>query len=253
MIRALVRDVPSSFSQALSAAPPDPPIDPALAREQHAAYVAALRACGAEVSVLAADESCPDCCFIEDTAVVFEKTALITRPGAPSRRAETPAVEAALARDHRLVRMTGEATLEGGDCLRLGSRLYVGLSSRTNAEGCAQLAAAFPRLLVVPVELPPGVLHLKCVCSPLGEDRVALAEDSLPAQTFGGAAVVWIPAAETYASNLVAIGSHAVVAEGYPRAHQALEKAGFTLHPVPASEVRKADGSLTCQSILIVQ
>jgi dimethylargininase len=250
MIRAITRAVPNSFANALAAVPPDPPIDPVLARAQHAAYRAALQACGASVELIAADEACPDCCFIEDTAVVAGRVALITRPGAPSRRAETAAAAEALRGDHELVRLAAPATLDGGDVMRVGDSLYVGRSARTNAEAIAQLARAFPRLRVVAVDLPPNVLHLKCVCSPLGEDRIALAEGSIPAATFA-ASVVWIPAVETYAANVVAIGSHAVVAEGYPRTHEALAQAGFTLHPVPVSEVRKADGSLTCQSILV--
>jgi dimethylargininase len=249
--RALLRSIPQSFADALAAVRPEPPIDPALARVQHAAYRAALEACGADVEVIAADEACPDCCFIEDVAVVENGVALIARSGAPSRRAEAPAVAAALARlGFRLVQMTAPGTLDGGDCMRVGRTIYAGRSARTNGEGIDQLARAFPQLRVVPVELPAGVLHLKCVCSPLGSGRIALAEQSIPAAAFD-ASVVWIPAAERYASNLVAIGSHAVIAEGHPRTQEALDRAGFALHPVPASEVRKADGSLTCQSILL--
>jgi dimethylargininase len=251
MVRALLRSIPGSFARALAAVRPDPPIDPALARLQHDAYRAALEACGARVDVLAADEVCPDCCFIEDAAVVSAGIALIARSGAPSRRAEALAVATALGKTHELVQMAAPGTLDGGDCMRVGQTIYVGRSARTNAEGIAQLAGAFPELRVVPVELPANVLHLKCVCSPLGSDRIALAEESIPSKAFD-AKVVWVPAAERYAANVVAIGNHALVAEGYPRAQEALARAGFTLHPVPVSEVRKADGSLTCQSILII-
>ena len=101
----------------------------------------------------------------------------------------------------------------------------------------------------MPVDLPPTVLHLKCGVSPLGDDRIALAEGSLPASTFD-ASPVWI-LGEAYAANVVSVGRHAVVADGYPRAYEAPSRAGFTPHPVPISEVRKADGSLTCQSILL--
>jgi dimethylargininase len=247
MIRAVTRSIPASFAQALSAVPPDPAIDVALARAQHAAYCAALAACGVAVETLAIDEACPDGCFVEDTAVVVGDRALITRPGARSRRAETAAVAAALARWLDVVTMPEPATLDGGDCLRLGETLYVGRSARSNALGIARLAVL--GLRVVAVDLPPGVLHLKCVCSPLGDDRVLLAEQSIPAATFD-AAVVWVPAAETYAANAVAVGDHVIVAAGYPRTHEALAAAGFTVHAVPSSEVRKADGSLTCQSIV---
>jgi dimethylargininase len=248
MIRAITRSMPASFAHALSAAPPDPPIDLALARVQHAAYRGALAACGATVETLAADDACPDCCFVEDTAVVVGDRALITRPGAPSRRAETAAIAAALARWVEIVEMTAPATLDGGDCLRVGDTIYVGRSQRSNPEGIAQLAAL--GLRVVPVDLPPGVLHLKCVCSPLGGDRILLAERSIEPATFD-AAIVWVPAAESYAANAVAVGSHVLAADGFPRTQDALAAAGFTVHPVPCSEVRKADGSLTCQSILV--
>jgi len=252
MVRALLRSIPDSFADALAAARPEPPIDPQLARVQHAAYRAALEACGASVENLRADEGCPDCVFIEDNAVVFEGVALIALSGARSRRAETPAVEQALRRlGHEIVRMTGPGTLDGGDCLRVDRTIYVGRSARTNDDGIAQLGRALSGLRIVPVDLPARILHLKCVCSPLGMDRIALAEDSIPAAAFN-ASILWIPAAERYASNLVAIGRNAVVADGYPRTHEALAAAGFTLHPVPVSEVRKADGSLTCQSILFV-
>lgn len=247
MLHAITRSIPESFAQALSRVPPDLPIDVALARAQHAAYCAALTACGVVVETLASDEACPDGCFVEDTAIVVGDRALITRSGAPSRRPETAAVAAALARWFEIVEMTEPATLDGGDCLRLGNTLYVGRSARSNAPGIARLAVF--GLRVVAVELPPGVLHLKCVCTPLGDDRVLLAEQSIPAATFD-AEIVWVPAVETYAANAVAIGEHVIVAGGYPRTHEALVAAGFTVHAVPTSEVYKADGSLTCQSIV---
>jgi dimethylargininase len=252
-MRALMRAVPSSFVDALASARPASPIDVALAREQHAEYRAALEAIGVDVTTLDPDEACPDCCFVEDTAVVAEGLALITRPGALSRRAETEAVLAALAPALEIATTLAPATLDGGDCMRIGRTFYVGRSTRTNAAGIARLAEVFaPRgLRVVPLELPPGVLHLKCVCSPLGGDRVLLAEESLPRAMFPGADVVWAPASEAYASNVVAMGAHVLVAAEYPRTRDVLESAGFAAHPVRTSEVRKADGSLTCQSILL--
>src|SRR5262245_27318618 len=134
MIRALTRSIPASFSQALAAVPPDPPIDVALARVQHQAYGAALAACGVAIETLAADEACPDCCFIEDAAVVVGDRVLITRPGASTRRAETGAVAAALAHWLEVIEMKPPATLDGGDCMRVGDTLYVGRSARSNAE-----------------------------------------------------------------------------------------------------------------------
>lgn len=249
MIRSVIRRVPTSFPRAIARAEAASAIDVELARAQHAAYTAALAACGAHVHALDPDEELPDCCFVEDTAVIAGARALITRPGAPSRRGETAAIAAALRPHLEVVEMTAPATLDGGDCMRVGDTIYVGRSARTNAEGIAQLAAAFPQLRVVALELPPDVLHLKCVCSPLDGDRILLADDSLPASVFR-ASIIEIPANETYAANAVAIGRHVIVADGFPRTHDALVAAGFTPHPVSTSEVRKADGSLTCQSLV---
>ena len=247
-MRAVIRDLSPRFADALAANPQ--PIDVALAQQQHAAYRAALEACGVTVIRVAGDDRYPDCCFVEDTAVVAGGRALITRPGAPSRRGETEAIEHAL---HELgldiAQMFEPATLDGGDCLRLGSRIYVGKSARTNADGIASLAAAFPDFEVIALDLPAQVLHLKCVVSPLDHERVLLAEGSLAPAVFPH--VVTVPAAETYAANCVAIEGHAIIADGFPRTREAIERAGLIALPVPTSEVRKADGSLTCQSILI--
>ena len=233
--------------------PPDPPIEVARALAQHAAYTAALAACGLEVTSVPADDACPDCVFVEDTAVVAGGLALITRPGAPSRRPETPPIAAALGAWLRVVHMEAPATLDGGDVLRLGTTLYVGRSARTNAAGIARLAEVFEPhgFAVVAVDLPPSVLHLKCVCSPLAAGALLVAESSLPATTFPGAELLWVPTEETYAANAVAVDRHVVIAAEFPRTRELLDRAGYVVHPVPTTEVRKADGSLTCQSILV--
>jgi dimethylargininase len=245
-VNAIVREIPESFTRALAMTPAA--IDVALARVQHAAYREALVACGADVEVVAADEEYPDCCFVEDTAVIAHGRALITRPGAPSRRGETRAIAEVLRRYVDVVEMGEPATLDGGDCMRVGDTIYVGRSARTNADGIARLREVFGN--VVPIDMPPNVLHLKCVCSPLDDETILLAGDSIAASTFA-ARVIRVPASETYAANAVAIGKHVIVADGFPRMHEAIARAGFTPHPVPTSEVRKADGSLTCQSLIV--
>ncbi len=253
MPHAITRRVPASFVNALARESPASPIDVELARRQHDAYGKALVAAGATLVVLDADESCPDCVFVEDTAVVAAGLAVITIPGAPSRRAETPAIETALATLVEVRAMEPPATLDGGDVMRVGSTIYVGRSARTNEAGIASLAAAFtPRgLRVIPLDLPPDVLHLKCVCTPLGDDRILLAEGSLAPALFDAIHCVIVPAAETYAANVVALDHHVIVAAEYPRTLDVLVGAGFQVHPVPTTEVRKADGSLTCQSIVV--
>jgi dimethylargininase len=270
-MRALVRDVSPSFANALCATPPSPPIDLGLARRQHAAYRAALAQLGVEVVMLPASDDLPDCCFVEDTAVVADGTALVTNPGAPSRRLETRATAQALSERVDLVMMSSPATLDertqprsevatasasttldGGDVMRVGKTIFVGRSARTTDAGIARLAEVFePRgYRVVPVAMPAGVLHLKSVCAPLGDDRITLADGSIPRDAFGKVHVVHVPADETYAANCLVIGSRVLCAQGYPRTRDALATAGFTPIELDTSEFRKADGALTCLSIL---
>ncbi|HKA87493.1 MAG TPA: arginine deiminase-related protein [Haliangiales bacterium] len=250
---ALVRGVPSTFARAISARPPDVPIDVARARAQHAAYVAALRSLGPTIVEIPADDAFPDCVFVEDAAVVARGAALIARPGAASRRGEVDAVAAALAGRAEIHRMEAPATLDGGDVLRAGDSIYVGLSARTNAAGAARLAEVFgPRGLAVrTVELPPGVLHLKSVCSPLGNDCVLVAAGALPASTFRVARVLVAPPDEARAANAMACAGGALVAARCPETQALVEAAGLRVVPVDTSELAKADGALTCLSILV--
>jgi len=229
---------------------PDPPIDVARARAQHAAYVAALRAAGAEVVALTAEDALPDACFVEDCAVVAGGLALIARPGAASRRDEPPAVRAAIAARMPVRDMDAPATLDGGDCLRLGARLYVGRSSRTNAAGIARARAVFGEVGVDVIDVDVrDSLHLKSACSPLGDDAVLIAEGTLPPDTFGSARVLSVP--ELAAANVVVVGRHALVPAGFPSAARAVAAAGLIPLAVDNSELRKADSALTCLSILL--
>jgi dimethylargininase len=250
-MRALVRDVSPTFANALCATPPDPPIDLELAREQHREYQLALLECGLELRMLGPSDD-PDGCFVEDTAVVADGVALITRPGAPSRQAETARVAESLAHDLELLRMEAPATLDGGDVMRVGKTIFVGRSARTNERGITRLVEVFERrgYRVVPVEMPAGVLHLKSVCAPLGDDRITLADGSIPHEAFGDVHVVRVPAAETYAANCLRLDGAVLCAKGYPRTRDALAAAGFETIELATSEFRKADGALTCLSLL---
>lgn len=250
---AIVREVPTSFSNALSATRPATPIDVALARQQHAAYRAALAAAKITVRVLPAEEDLPDCCFVEDTAVVAGDIALIARPGAPSRQGEPSAVAAVLDEHLGVTTMAPPATLDGGDCMVLGGKIFVGRSARTNAAGIARLTEVFEPhgYEIVPIELPRDVLHLKCVCAPLPDGRMTLADATIPAEAFGDVDIVRIPASESYAANVLSLGSRVLVAAGFPRTLDVLAKAGFSPQPIATTEFRKADGALTCLSVLV--
>lgn len=246
-MRALTREVPDSFAKALVAKPSDIPIDIVTARAQHAVYRQLLATLGVNVKLLPAEHTLPDSCFVEDTAVVVDNIALITRPGAPSRQSEPQRVADALAKLERIY-MKDPATLDGGDVMRVGKRIFVGKSARTNAAGIAELERVFKDVVVI--DMPRDVLHLKCVCAPLGPDRMTLADDTIPARAFGSIDIVRVPAEEAYAANVLAIGASVLVPAGFPRTRDALAAVGFSPLELHTSEFRKADGALTCLSIM---
>lgn len=225
-------------------------IDLGRAREQHAAYVAALETLGYTIVALPGDEANPDGVFVEDQAVVVGERALVCRSGHPGRRAEADAVEQALITlGLDVVRMPAPATLDGGDVLRLGSTLWVGRSDRTNDAGLAVLAEVFPTCEVRRVVLPNDVLHLKCVCSsPV--PGVLVVADGLSAIDLPER-VIRVAFEDRWAANVVGRGDQVIVGAGYPRVEAAIRAAGFEVLPVDMSEIRKGDGSLTCLSILI--
>jgi dimethylargininase len=242
---ALVRDVPDAFVRATRTVDLGP-IDLARARAQHADYVDGLRFLGYDVRRLPPDDG-PDSVFVEDQAVVVDGRALVTRSGHPGRRGEADAVADALrGLGLEVVRMT-DGILDGGDVLRSGRVLWVGRSSRTDDGGLRALAAAFPSCEVRPVELPPDVLHLKCVCSVPVPGLAVVAGLTQPFTD----RVVRVAPEDRWAANVVGAGSRVLVGAGHPRVEAALRDAGLEVRAVDASEFRKGDGSLTCLSILV--
>jgi len=249
---ALVRSVPASYAAQATRAHYDPTsaIDPAATVAQHRGVARALARLGDDVHWLASPDDQPDAVFVEDTAVVVGGRALVARSAHPGRRGEAVAVAARLAALGLDVVSMDDGTLDGGDVLRVGTQLFVGRSTRTDATGVAWLARTFPALEVVPVELPAGVLHLKCVASTPGDEAtVVLAEGTVPVDVFAGLRCIEVPADEAYAANLVGNGRRVVVAAGHPRTADLLDAAGFEVDPVPVDELRKGDGSLTCLSL----
>jgi dimethylargininase len=248
--KALARRPCRNLAKGLSTAGLGPP-DYGKALAQHAAYVEALEACGLAVTVLEAEERFPDSVFIEDTAVVCERTAVITRPGAPSRLGEEASVAAALASFYpRLESLLSPATLEGGDVMRAGDRFYVGLSSRTNEEGARQLAALLRRhgyeVVAVPLR---EVLHLKTGVAYLEEGRLLAAGELFGHSRLAGFHLIPVPAGEDYAANSLWLNGRVLVPDGFPATRKAIERAGCETIAVDVSEFRKLDGGLSCLSL----
>ncbi|MBV9925583.1 MAG: dimethylargininase [Acidobacteria bacterium] len=230
------------------------PIDAAVAAAQHRGYREALEACGARVVTLPPSDGLPDSVFVEDTAIVLEEVAVLTRPGVESRRGEVSLIEAEVARLREVVHVSAPATIEGGDVLRLGRTLYVGLSPRTNAPGAEALRrfAAPHGYEVVTVE-PSGCLHLKTGCSALDEETVLVNPEWVDAGVFRGRAVVAVDASEPWAANVLHVNGSVCVSAAFPRTAGMLAARGYDVRAVEVSEFAKAEGGLTCMSLLFRQ
>jgi dihydropteroate synthase len=254
MIVALTREPARSMESCELTYREREPIDAAVAAEQHRAYCDALRSCGAEVVTLPRVDGLPDSVFVEDTAIVLDGLAVLTRPGVESRRAEVEIVEPEVARLRRkVVRIEAPATLEGGDVMRVGRTLFVGLSSRTNWEGLTALRelVAPHGYRVYPVELY-DCLHLKTGCTALNNRMILANPDMVDVESFG-CEVLPVDEAEPFAANVLRVGNSLLVGEEFPRTARMLADRGFDVRRVNFSEFAKAEGGLTCMSLLFKQ
>ncbi|MEW6335779.1 MAG: arginine deiminase family protein [Acidobacteriota bacterium] len=227
-------------------------IDAARAAAQHEAYERCLERLGCRVVSLPAEPELPDSVFVEDAAVVVAELAVITRPGAASRRAETASVAAALAPYRPLATIQAPATLDGGDVLVLGRRVVVGRSSRSDPAGIEQL-----RALLVPhgfaVEGIPvrGCLHLKSAVTWAAPDTVLLNPEWVDRSVFAGLRCVEVAAGEAYAANGLLLGDALIYPRAFPRTAERLAEHGIRLERIDVSELAKAEGAVTCCSVVV--
>lgn len=228
------------------------PIDLERAREQHAAYEAALVELGCRVEGLPEEPDLPDSVFVEDTAVVVDEVAVLTRPGAASRRAEVESIGRALAPYRTVVRLGEPATLDGGDVLRLGRRFLVGLSSRSKRSGVAALAAHLAPFgyTVEGVELG-ACLHLKSAATEVADGVVAVNPEWIDPKVLGGVEAIAIDPTEPYAANGVRVGGRFLYPTAFPRTAERLSKRGISLRTIDLSELAKAEGAVTCCSLIL--
>jgi len=251
MLSAITRAVSPSINQCELSCIARDPIDYERAVEQHKKYEGCLRELGVSVVSLSAEPELPDSMFVEDPAVVVDEVAVITRMGAESRRGESESVAATLAKFRPLRRMRGPATLEGGDVLRIGTDVYVGLSARTNREGIAQLTAELEPFgyKVHTVEIR-GCLHLKSASTYVGNDTVLLNGEWIDKNIFRGLRIIDVPRNEPRAANALAIGNTVLLPAVFPATAELLVKRGFNVRTLDISELMKAEAGLTCSSIL---
>lgn len=248
---AITREVTPAIARAELTHLARAPIDIATARAQHADYERALASLGCSVRRLPAGDDMADGVFVEDTAVVFDEIAIIARPGAESRRAETADVEEALKHHRLLGHIEAPGTLDGGDVLAVGRSVFVGSTSRTNAAGIEQLRRLLEyfgySLRTVPVR---GCLHLKAAVTAVADETLLMNREWVPADEFGGLDIVDVHPDEPRAANVVRVNSRLLCAAAFPRTRERLERRGHAVTSVEMSEIAKAEGAVTCCSLL---
>ena len=226
-------------------------IDVDTARAQHSLYEGLLEGLGCRVEHLAGDPGFPDSVFVEDIAVVLDEIAIITRPGALSRRGERLSIERTLAPYRPISHIQAPGILDGGDVLTVARSIYVGLSTRSNAEAVRQLRAlvADHGYRVIETEFR-GCLHLKSAVTTVSDDTLLINPEWVDASAFPEQDCIPLDPAEPRAANVVRIGSTVLFAAEFPRTGQRLSALGYDARPVEASELAKAEGALTCCSLI---
>jgi dimethylargininase len=226
-------------------------IDLPKAEEQHRAYQRLLEKCGARVISLPAEPSLPDSMFVEDPALVLDELAVIFPLGTETRRAEAASIAQALAKFRKLARVEPPGTAEGGDILRVGRRVFAGLSSRTNAAGISQLTSILaPHGYEVSAVSVTGCLHLKSAVTFLGRNTLLANRTWFDTEPFLGFEWIDVDTGEPHAANALAIGATVVFPASFPRTRARIEERGFRVTPLDISELQKAESGLTCSSLL---
>ncbi len=227
------------------------PIDYTRATGQHEKYCRMLRVCGSDVVTLDINRGLPDCAFVEDTAMVLNEVAVLASMGAGSRSAEPSGIALELGKYRELHRVEAPATIEGGDVLCVGRKLLVGLSSRTNRAGANALAAVVRRygyeIVLVPVR---DCLHLKTACTALPDQSLLINPAWLDERALRGFELVPVPQAEPWAANVALVGNCVCVAVDHVETCGVIRERGFDVHTIDLSEFAKAEGGVTCLSIL---
>lgn len=247
---AIVRKPGKSISSALTKANLGKP-DYYKALEQHGLYVQALKQCGLKIEELAADEDFPDSTFVEDTALLTPRCAIITNPGAPSRRGETVSIKEVLQSFYPIIeQIESPATVEAGDIMMSGNHFFIGLSERTNREGAEQLIAVLKKYGMsgsfIKLE---KVLHLKTAVSYLEKNDLVACRALLDDPQFSMFNIIDVPLEESYAANCLWINDFVLLAKGYPKTAAQIQMAGYEVIEVDVSEFRKVDGGLSCLSL----
>jgi dimethylargininase len=251
MLTAITRTVSSSLANCELSFIDRKPIDMEKARAQHHAYGALLAKLGAKVISLPEEKELPDSMFVEDPALVLDEVAVVCTLGTETRRKEAPSLAQALEPYRKLAYIKLPGTLEGGDVLRIGRKIFVGLTARTNAEGIRQLAVIVEHfgydLTAVPVT---GCLHLKSAVTYLGKNILLGNRGWFDWKRFAGFDWVDVDPGEPHAGNALAIADAIIFPASFPKTKTRIEAAGFHVESLDISELQKAESGLTCSSLL---
>jgi dimethylargininase len=251
MLTAITRQVSPSINNCELSFHERKPIDVARAIVQHEAYQDCLRELGVRVVSLPAEPDLPDAVFVEDPALVFDEVAIISVMGAPSRRPEAKSLAEALSNYRPIKLLTEPATLDGGDVMRAGRKVFVGSSRRTNREGLAQL-----RDVLQPYDYDVrsvGVrrcLHLKSACSYIGNHTVLVNRAWIDAEPLQGFELIDVPDKEPAAANALMVNDVVVLPGSFPETRALLERRGFKVRSIDVSELQKAEAGVTCTSLI---
>jgi len=251
---ALTREISDSLANCELTYLERVPIDLARARAQHDTYQRTLEALGCSVRELPPLPESPDAVFVEDTAVVLDEMAIVARPGARSRRAEIASAASALATYRRLVTIDPPATLDGGDVIVMGRTVFVGVTWRTNLAGAEQLQQLLTPLSyeVRPVEVR-GCLHLKSAATALDDQTLLLNPQWVAPSDFAPRAYIEVDPSEPSAANVLRVSGRLVYDAAHPATAARLRERGYDLVIVDNSELAKAEGAITCCSLVFSQ
>ena len=249
MLTAITRGVGPTFGECNLEFLTRQPIDVARAVEQHRAYEDCLRDLGLDLVSLPANPEFPDGLFVEDPAIVLDEVAIVCRMGAEVRRKEAASLAEAVAKFRPLKWLEQPGTLEGGDVVRIGRTLYVGVSPRSNREGAEQLAELIRPYgyRVVPVKVK-GCMHLKSACCSIGDDTVLANREWMEPGAFDEFRILDVP--EAWAADVLRVGGAVIVPASFPRTQDLLETSGFRTRSLDVSELQKAEAGVTCMSLI---
>jgi dimethylargininase len=251
MLTAITRRVSPAINQCELTHIAREPIDYERACAQHKQYENALRSLGLDVISLEAEPDLPDSVFVEDVALVLDECAIMLNPGAASRRPEVASVEKALAPYRDAFRVQPPGTVDGGDILRIGKMIYVGMSSRSTENAIGQIKAILePHNYRVRAVNVTGCLHLKSAVTQVREDTLLINPQWVSKEDFSGMQFIEVDPSEPYAANAVLVDGMVMYPSSFPKTKRKLEEAGINLLIVNADELAKAEGAVTCCSLI---